>query len=68
MLCCCRPEDTLYLDVAGLVVRPGVLIVSDNGRTGIEFGSIGTGQQLCVLSSSCHAIALFTIKFYSPCR
>ena len=43
MLYCFRREDTLYLDVSGLVIRPGILIVSDNGRTGIEFGSIGTG-------------------------
>ena len=63
----CRHEDTLYLDVAGPVVRPGVLIVSDDGRTGIEFGSIGTGQ-LHVLPPSCHAIGHLPFLFSSPCR
>ena len=49
-----RPEDTLYLDVSGPVVRPGILIVSDNGRTGVEFGNIGTGRSLIlhILDSS----------------
>lgn len=44
--CDLRPEDTLYLEVTGPVVRPGLLVVSDHGRTALEFDSVGCGEML----------------------
>ena len=38
-----RPEDTLYLEVTAPIVRPGLAVVSDSGRTTINFSNVGTG-------------------------
>ena len=38
-----RPEDTLYLEVTAPIVRPGLAVVSDSGRTTIDFSDVGTG-------------------------
>ena len=40
----CRLEDTLYLEVTAPSIRPGLLVISDHGRTTVEFGSVGTGE------------------------
>ena len=39
-----RKEDILYLDVTAPAVRPGLVVISDSGRTIIDFSSVGTGR------------------------
>jgi len=41
-----RPEDTLYLEVTAPIVRPGLAVISDSGRTTIDFSNVGTGYQM----------------------
>ena len=38
-----RLEDTLYLEVTAPIVRPGLAVTSDSGRTTVDFSNVGTG-------------------------
>lgn len=39
-----RKQDTLYLELTGPVIRPGLLVTSDLGKANIHFGQVGTGE------------------------
>ena len=63
----CRPEDTLYLELSGVVVRPGLLVVSDHGRMNVDFERVGTGE--CVmLSYEKRIVTLSSISLSLPAQ
>ncbi|KAL5490955.1 hypothetical protein EMCRGX_G016164 [Ephydatia muelleri] len=39
-----RLEDTLYLDVSTPILRPSLVVTSDNGRTAVTFGAVSRGN------------------------
>ena len=34
----------MYLELSGAVVRPGLVVVSDDGRMAVNFDRVGTGE------------------------
>lgn len=41
---CCSIHNTLYLEVHCPVVKPDLVVISDNGKTMIDFGEMSIGQ------------------------
>eukprot|EP00118_Oscarella_pearsei_P022917 m.268941 g.268941 ORF g.268941 m.268941 type:complete len:142 (+) comp40533_c1_seq138:4066-4491(+) len=40
-----RPQDTLYVEINAPSVRPKLIVVSNHGRTTIDFGQVCRGHQ-----------------------
>nr|XP_015192719.1 PREDICTED: cilia- and flagella-associated protein 74 isoform X1 [Lepisosteus oculatus]XP_015192720.1 PREDICTED: cilia- and flagella-associated protein 74 isoform X1 [Lepisosteus oculatus] len=40
------PHNTLYLELHCPIVRPPLVVVSDNGRTSVNFNEVATGQKV----------------------
>jgi len=39
-------HNTLYLEVHCPIVKPQVVVISDNGRATIDYGDVSIGQQM----------------------
>ena len=52
--CPYRPEDTLYVEVSVPVVKPSLVIVSDEGNCStVDFGRVATGEQCVCVCIEC---------------
>lgn len=46
MLFCYSIHNTLYLEVHCPIVKPQVVVISDNGRFTVDYGDVSIGQQM----------------------